>query len=109
MACTRIKPDMKSWRRWQRPGARKPSRNLFPDPVGQRRGKGFERRCELAERFWTRARIAAEEFDQEALHRSGGARIRIGVIRDTRAVRSGVVCETMHCTAVDDQVPVGAG
>src|SRR3974377_426955 len=109
MASPRIKPDMKSWRRWPRPGSRKPSRNLFPDRSVQRRRKGFERRCELAERFWTRARIAAEEFDQEALHRSGGARIRIGVIRDTRAVRSGVVCETMHCTAADDQVQVAPG
>src|SRR4029077_20120514 len=51
-------------------------------------------------------RVRAEEFNEETLHRSCRAGVSLGMICDAWDVGSSLVSKTMHCTAVNNELPV---
>ena len=52
-----------------------------------------------------------EQFVEKLLHSQPGALIGLGVVGDAFAVivAVGRVAETMHCTAIHQQLPINAG
>src|SRR4029077_5286105 len=54
------------------------------------------------------ARLLAEQLTKKILYRRPRADIRLGVISHAWEVRAGLVRKSMHCTAVNNQLPVGA-
>ena len=55
----------------------------------------------------TGVRVSVEEFNKETPHRSRRAGVRLGVVCDAWEVGSGLVRKTMHCTAVNNELPIG--
>src|SRR4029077_20614897 len=51
-------------------------------------------------------RVRAEEFNEETLHRSCRAGVSLGMICDAWGGGSSLMGKTMHCTAVNNELPV---
>src|SRR5947209_4352959 len=87
------------------------------EPTDHRRpwrldGEGLEELCGPDLRTGGLPRwIPSEDLGQEAFRCAEGALVRTSIVGDAgrRATDGVLVRETMHRTAVDDQLPIGAG
>src|SRR5436189_1990337 len=52
--------------------------------------------------------IPAKNFNHETLHRSRGAGVRLGMISNPGDKWPGLMSKAVHCTAVNNELPVGA-